>query len=96
MAKKCTYEDCKSPQTTAKFCRLHYIALWKDRKKSKEKKLNQYIEAITKKYPNQYLEVIKKDLSSPENFKRAVDELDIEKMEDDPLDDVESFIKKVK
>lgn len=96
MAKTCLQEGCKEPRTTGKFCRLHYIAHWKERQKSKEKKLNQYIEAITKKYPNQYLDVMKKDLSSPENFKKAIDELEIEDMEDDNSGDIEEFIKKAK
>jgi len=66
-------------------------------RKSKEKMLDRYIKAITKKYPDDYLEVLKKDLSSEENFKRSVGDLDLEDMSDlDFLEDYSGILKKIK
>ncbi len=99
--KKCHYKECSHQATTGKFCRLHYMMTWQKTKnlsrESKEKMLDRYIKAITKKYPDDYLEVIKKDLSSEENFKRSVHDLDLENMSDlDFLDDYGGIIKKIK
>lgn len=95
--KHCNYKECEKEATTDKFCRLHYIATWQEKRKAKEKKLNQYISAVTKKYPSQYLEVIKKDLSSPESFKKTVDDLDLENVTgDDIFDEADEFLKKLK
>ncbi len=98
---KCHHEGCAHPATTEKFCRLHYIMVWKEKDRklrhSKEKKLNQYINALTKKYPSDYIDVIKKDLSSADKFKKTVEDLEIEKIEDFDLDiDTQEVIKKLK
>ncbi|MBI3019592.1 MAG: hypothetical protein HYY61_06870 [Deltaproteobacteria bacterium] len=99
--KKCHYKACAHSATTGKFCRLHYMMTWQKTKKlsleTKEKMLDRYIKAITKKYPDDYLEVLKKDLSSEESFKKSVHDLDLENMSDlDFLDDYGDIIKKIK
>lgn len=87
--KKCVKKGCKNEATTLKFCRLHYIASSEQKYKkglvAKEKMLESYMKAITKRYPDRYLEIIKKDLSSPESFKKTIKELDID--QDITLDD---------
>ncbi|MBI3016515.1 MAG: hypothetical protein HYY62_00725 [Deltaproteobacteria bacterium] len=99
--KKCHYKECPHSATTGKFCRLHYMMTWQKTKnlsrESKEKMLDRYIKAITKKFPDDYLDVIKKDLSSEESFKKSVHDLDLENMSDlDFLDDYGDIIKKIK
>lgn len=73
---RCAYKKCKKPVSTGEWCRIHYmiqsVEKYKKLIKSKERMLDGYIEALTKKYPNRYLEVIKKDLENPENFKRTL------------------------
>lgn len=80
--KKCVEKGCKKTVTTDKWCRLHYIiqSVIKNKKeiKQNEKQLDAYIEALTQKYPRNYLEIIKKDLQKPENFKRTLRGLKIE------------------
>ncbi|MDP2600527.1 MAG: hypothetical protein Q8P84_07350, partial [Deltaproteobacteria bacterium] len=55
-------------QTTEGFCRLHYLTHWKklqaEKKKKAAKNLNRYVESILKRYPDRYLEQIKKDIRS--------------------------------
>src|SRR3989338_2140386 len=79
--KQCSNKGCHAPQTTDKYCRLHYIGAWQkkhDKKEiAKEKMLDNYVAAITKRYPEQYLDIIKRDLSSTERFKKTLEELDL-------------------
>jgi|SRR3989338_5656564 len=66
--KLCKEEGCHNAQTTGGFCRLHYLKNWKDiqhaKKKKAAKNLNRYIESILKRYPDRYVEVIKKEIRS--------------------------------
>ena len=99
--KKCHYKECTHQATTGKFCRLHYMMTWQKTKnlsrEAKEKMLDRYIKAIAKKYPDDYLEVLKKDLSSEENFKRSVQDLELENMSDlDFLEDYSDILKRIK
>ncbi len=78
---RCGYENCEKPPTTARYCRLHYIAQSQKKYRklllSKEKMLDNYVKAITKRYPDKYLEVIKKDLSNEDSFKKTIHDLEI-------------------
>lgn len=79
--KRCAIKKCKEQVTTLKYCRLHYIAHAQDRFNrealAKEQLLDTYIVAITKKYPDRYLEIIKRDLSDADRFKKTLKELHI-------------------
>lgn len=82
----CVIEGCEENKTTGDFCRLHYITKWKRLKKKErvlaEKRLNKYIEELTSRYPDEYLEVIKRDLSSDKNFSELLQDLEIEDVDD--------------
>jgi hypothetical protein len=78
----CRVHDCDNASTTDGYCRFHYLALWK-RNKIKAKilqggKLDKYIEDLTNRYPDKYLEMLRKDLSSEKDFAMIVAEMDIE------------------
>jgi len=67
--KICKEKNCYNSATTAGYCRLHYL---KNSRKIKEeqrqkagKRLDAYIESICKKHPDNYIEVIKENISSP-------------------------------
>ena len=66
--KICIEEGCKNVQTTKDYCRLHYLKNWKKIKENQEKKaadrLNKYVEGICKKYPDRYMEVIRREIKS--------------------------------
>ena len=99
--KSCRERGCGQKNTTGAYCRLHYIAHWQQshnqKNKAREKMLDNYIQAITKQYPNRYLEVIKKDLSSEESFKKTLHELDLEgPVNGDILSDYEEILRKIK
>lgn len=76
--KICIAEGCKNVQTTKDFCRLHYLQNWKKIKKAAQKKavdqLNKYVEGICKKYPERYMDVIRKDLKNGSDAEKPVDE----------------------
>ncbi len=86
---RCKGKKCKKPATSGKFCRLHYIAQWAKKREhqsqAKERILDRYIAAISKKYPDTYLEVIKRDLSSEKRFRETLEELDISDFSDKDL-----------
>ena len=81
--KKCVEKGCKKSVTTDQRCRLHYIiqSVIKNKKviKQNEKRLDAYIEALTQRYPRNYLEVLKKDLQKPGHLKRTLKGLHLTK-----------------
>lgn len=87
--KICKESDCHNTATTAGYCRLHYLKNWKSIKTREKQrsadKLNRYIENICQKHPDNYVEIIKKDLRSP-HFEKYIentfgyDEEDVEEM----------------
>jgi len=97
--KPCRMTACEEGATTKGYCRLHFISKWQDKynkkEKSKEKMLDNYVRAITKKYPEKYLEVIREDLSSESTFKKTVEALEIDvEGKEDFFADIEEYIKK--
>jgi hypothetical protein len=83
-------------------CRYHYLALWR-RNKVKAKilqggKLDKYIEDLTAKYPDKYLEMLRKDLSSEKDFNLIVAEMDVEDSGDEAENEEEAsrFIEEVR
>lgn len=66
--KICVEPDCRNAQTTKDYCRLHYLKNWKRIKDDEQKKaadrLNKYVEGICKKFPEKYVDVIRRDLKS--------------------------------
>lgn len=103
--KICKEEGCHNAQTTAGYCRVHYLKNWRRIKKEQQeraaKRLNRYIEAIYHKHPKKYIEVIKEDINS-DKFKRheeVSEELDeLYRLFNEPTyeEEVERLIKDLK
>lgn len=105
--KICKEPNCNNAQTTAGFCRLHYLKHWKQIKSSKQKRaaeqLNKYIERIVAKHPDRYMEVLKREIRS-QRFEKSVSEEygseldDIYKIFNDPgyEGEVEKLIRSLK
>jgi hypothetical protein len=98
----CRVHDCDNESTTESYCRYHYLALWK-RNKVKAKilqggKLDKYIEDLTAKYPDKYLEMLRKDLASEKDFNLIVAEMDVEDSGDEADNEEETsrFIEEVR
>lgn len=85
----CKVADCDELATSDSYCRFHYLLNWKKIQLRKRilagDKLDRYIEELTARYPDKYLEMIRKDLANEKDFLTAIQELEI----DDSGDDVE-------
>lgn len=95
----CRVRDCDQAATVDSYCRFHYLLLWKKiqvRKKIiTDGKLERYVEELTSRYPDKFLEMIKKDLRSEKEFHAAIAELEIDEAglesefeDDNYMDDV--------
>ena len=84
---ECREKNCDNPASTNGYCRLHYIANWKQIKKNEailtEGKLQVFIEDIVKKYSAKEIEGIIDDLSDEKSFYKALNEMDIESAEEE-------------
>jgi hypothetical protein len=78
--KICKEEDCNNTATTAGYCRLHYLKRWKAikdvDKAAAARRLNQYIERVCRENPDDYIDVIRKDLRKPDFEEIVGGELD--------------------
>lgn len=89
----CKVRDCDELSIVDGYCRFHYLRLWKKiqlRKKIlADGKLDKYIEDLTQRYPDKFVEMIRNDLRTEKDFLAAINELDIDEssldaeMEDD-------------
>lgn len=80
--KFCLQEDCKREATSKGYCRLHYIQNWQqiklDNKARAERRLNAYIDKLSKKYPQDYVDKIREGLENDERFQQSVQEADLD------------------
>jgi hypothetical protein len=79
---KCCISSCSNTTEINEYCRFHYIMHWNRIKKVErveaERRLNKYIEEITKKYPTEYLEIIKKNLEDTKSLEKIVQDMNLE------------------
>ena len=84
---ECVERNCDAPSSTKGYCRLHYIANWKNIKKREailiDGKLQDFIEDLARKYPLKSIELVLNDLSDEKSFFAALSEMNIESMDDD-------------
>ena len=84
------------------YCRFHYLQLWKRiqvrRKILVDGKLERYVEELTARYPDKFLEMIRKDLRNEKDFLAAIAELEIDESanENEFEDEAQSFIDEVR
>lgn len=88
----CRVPDCDQIALVDGYCRYHYLLFWKKiqiRKKIlQEGKLEEYIVELTSRYPDKYLEVLRKDLSTEREFINTIRELELD---DEVAADSEGF-----
>lgn len=98
----CRLRDCDQVAMVDGYCRYHYLLFWKKiqvRKKIlAEGKLERYIEELTSRYPDKYLEILKKDLKTEKDFLAAIQELEIDESGGDGEfeDETQSYIDEVR
>lgn len=100
--KLCRSRDCDQVSTVDGYCRFHYLLFWKNiqvRKKIlQDGKLGRYIEELTARYPDKFLEMIRRDMRSQKDFQAAIQELEIDESNQDGdfEEDSQSFIDEVR
>jgi hypothetical protein len=98
----CRVKDCDQISAVEGYCRYHYLLLWKRiqvrRKILVDGKLERYVEELTSRYPDKFLEMIRKDLRSEKDFVGAIAELEIDESanENEMEDETQSFIDEVR
>ena len=98
----CRVKDCDQISSVDAYCRYHYLLFWKKiqvRKKIlTEGKLERYVEELTARYPDKYLEMLRKDLRSEKDFTNAIQELELDDTsgENDLEDEAQSYIEEVR
>ena len=98
----CRVKDCDQAAAVDSYCRYHYLLFWKNIQNRKkilsEGKLERYIEELTARYPDKYLELLRKDLRSEKDFTAAIQELEIDDtgVDSEYEDEAQSFIDEVR
>lgn len=98
----CRVKDCDQLAMVDTYCRYHYLLFWKRiqvRKKIlTEGKLERYIEELTARYPDKFLDMLRKDLRSEKEFLAAIQELEIDESqgENEFEEESENFIEEVR
>jgi len=99
----CRVRDCDQVSQVDGYCRYHYLLLWKkiQVRKSilKDGKLEKYVIDLTSRYPDKFLEMIKKDLKTEKDFLGAIAELEIDEsalVDDSTDDDAQSFADEIR
>ena len=100
--KYCRVKDCDQLAIVESYCRYHYLLLWKNiqvRKKIlSEGKLERYVEELTSRYPDKYLDMLRKDLKTEKDFLVAIQELEIDESAVDAEfeDEAQNFLDEVR
>jgi len=98
----CRVKDCDQLSAVDGYCRYHYLLFWKKiqvRKKIlTEGKLERYVEELTSRYPDKFLDMLKKDLRSEKEFLAAIQELEIDESatENELEDETQTYIDEVR
>lgn len=98
----CRVRDCDQAAIVEAYCRYHYLQNWKRiqirRGILAEGKFERYVEELTSRYPDKFLEVIKKDLRTEKDFLSAIAELEIDEsaVDNDFEDESQNYIEEVR
>ncbi len=98
----CRVRDCDQISAVEGYCRYHYLLLWKKiqvrRKILVDGKLERYVEELTARYPDKFLEMIRKDLRTEKDFLNAIAELEIDESagENEFEDEAQSYVDEIR
>lgn len=98
----CRARDCDQIAIVDAYCRYHYLLFWKKiqvRKKIlADGKLERYVDELTARYPDKFLEMIRRDLRTEKDFVAAIQELEIDEsgLDNEYEEDTQSFIDEVR
>lgn len=98
----CRVRDCDQAATVEVWCRYHYLLNWKRIQAKREimagGKLERYVEELTARYPDKFLEILRKDLRTEKDFMAAIAELEIDEsaLDNDYEEDSQSLLDEVR
>lgn len=98
----CKVKECDQIASVEGYCRYHYLLLWKKiqvrRKILVDGKLERYVEELTSRYPDKFLEMIRRDLKTEKDFLSAIAELEIDEsaIDNEFEDEAQTFIDEVR
>jgi hypothetical protein len=99
----CKVRDCDQVANVDEYCRFHYLLLWKKIQIRKDilndGKLEKYVEDLTSRYPDKFLEVIRKDLKTEKDFLSVIQEMELDENalnEVENEDEVQSFADEIR
>ncbi|MGZ3743690.1 MAG: hypothetical protein ACXVB1_12160 [Pseudobdellovibrionaceae bacterium] len=98
----CRARDCDQVGSVDGYCRFHYLLFWRKiqvRKKIlADGKLSRYVEELTARYPDKFLEMIRRDLRTEKDFLGAIQELEIDESagENELEEDASAYIEEVR
>lgn len=98
----CRAKDCDQISSVESYCRYHYLLFWKKIQVRKEilvdGKLEKYVDDLTSRYPDKFLEVLRKDLRTTKDFLAAIAELEIDESagEGEFEEDAQTYIDEVR
>ncbi|MCX7978333.1 MAG: hypothetical protein N2578_04960 [Bdellovibrionaceae bacterium] len=98
----CRARDCDQIARVEAWCRYHYLLFWR-RIQNKKKiiadgKLQRYIDELTSRYPDKFLEMIRRDLRTEKDFMAVIAELEIDEssLDNDFEEDAQSYLDEVR
>lgn len=98
----CRARDCDQIASVEAYCRYHYLLFWR-RIQTRKKilvdgKLERYVEELTSRYPDKFVEMIRRDLRTEKDFLSAIQELEIDEagLEGEEEDDTQSFVEEIR
>jgi hypothetical protein len=98
----CRVRDCDQAAIVELYCRFHYLQNWKRiqvrRKILADGKLERYVEELTSRYPDKFLEMIRKDVRTEKDFLQSIAELEIDEsgIDNDFEEESQNFIDEVR
>lgn len=98
----CRVRDCDQISAVEGYCRFHYLLLWKKiqvrRKILADGKLERYVDELTSRYPDKFLEMIRKDLRTEKDFLGAIAELEIDEsaVDNEFEDEAQSYVDEIR
>lgn len=99
----CKVRDCDQVANVEEHCRFHYLLLWKKIQIRKsilnDGKLEKYVDDLTSRYPDKFLDVIKKDLKTEKDFLAVIQEMELDEnalSEIENEDEVQSFADEIR
>ena len=98
----CRVRDCDQVAIVETWCRYHYLLNWKriqaKRVILQDGKLERYVEELTSRYPDKFLEILRKDLRTEKDFMSAIAELEIDEssLDNEFEDEAQNYIDEVR